>query len=149
VPENIEDILTRLDALSRAQARVVKEAASEVDRSTSSKTKEAQARDLAQDAHELYLRQWTTIWGAFSSTVLICSKGCSSVSNEATIRALRAGALESLGYAKKAVGLIQTGGSSKLKRQAAQLKADAAEKFRLFDEKTRELPSTQSVCDAK
>ena len=149
VPEDIKSLLMRLDALSRAQAQVVKTAASEVARASRSSRNRAQAKKYAQQAHDLYLQQWTTLWNGFPSTILVCSKGCAAVSDEATIRVLQDGSKESLGYANKTIALVPAGRSSQVKRQVARLKADAVGTFRLFETKSKELPVVRSVCDVQ
>jgi hypothetical protein len=147
--EEIKDILTRLDALSRAQAQVVKAAASEVAKSPSSRRSIKLAQQYAAEAHDLYLQQWTLIWNGFSSSVLICTQGCITTSDEGTIQTLRSGGNQSLTYARKALALVATKRSARARREVARLNKEAVDKRRAFEVKTLELPPAHSVCEVQ
>lgn len=142
----IQEILGRLDQLSKAQADVVKAIATAIKRSTTSKKTQQAASDLVAEANALYVQQWTLIWNRFPGEVVVCTQGCSTVSKTTEIGLLQSGSRELLAIANRGLRMLGKSSSSAAKKAVVRRKAEATKDAKLFEQQSAKLPQSESKC---
>jgi len=143
---NNKDTLARLDNEASTLRTIARRISKRVLALNTSARNKSKAQAYMDQAQNMYLRQWSDIWGRFPQVSKVCPT-CSQIDQNGDITRLLASSEEQLRLISQASELLETANRTRTDAYAARLVAWAARIQARFATRARTLPRFESTCN--
>jgi hypothetical protein len=142
---DIKAILLKLDSISHKLKKITTKISNRVLATNASDTLKNRAQSLIERSHDLYLEQWTNVWGSFPQIVRTCL-ACKQIDKLSDIQAITIRELKLHRLAKEAALTLKAADPHGRQRSADDLMAQANQLHTQFTEAVQQLPRFESKC---
>ena len=141
-----KDTLARLDNDASILRRIARRIAKRVLALDTSARNKRKAETYLEQAQNLYLEQWSDIWGRFPQISLSCPT-CAQIDQSANIETLVKSSTEQLELVQQTAELLEAANGSRTDEKTQELVAWAEQIQARFETRTQKLPRFESKCE--